>query len=243
MWARPPTGSRLPPWHIAIRDADSLDVSVGRKSPRLRLANTDGFGFRIEYDLCFAAFELADDVRHLILERKFFFSIVRTLTKYVRLDDGVQQVRRQLGIRNHDRRGNFVVHLRARPACEPGIEMPGERIAIRLSERRRTTADIAAGAHRVHKIAHGENSADGIRRVALTARIERFPTFGNHLGGERDVGGDDQISGGYALDDLPIGHVESGGYLNGTQARDAGDLQRLIGNQRHANPSALSGAE
>src|ERR1035438_7841359 len=106
------------PWHIAILNADGLDVSVGRKSPRLRLANTDGFGFRIEYDLCFAAFELADDVRHLILERKFLFSIVRTLTKYVRLDDGVQQVRRQLGIRNHDRWGNFVVHLPARPACE-----------------------------------------------------------------------------------------------------------------------------
>lgn len=64
--------------------------------------NTDGLCLRVEYDLHIATFELADDVRHLVLEREFLLPIIRPLTQDEGLDDGVQQVRRQLGVGNHD---------------------------------------------------------------------------------------------------------------------------------------------
>ena len=51
--------------------------------------------------------------------------------------------------------------------------MPGEGVAIRLRERRRSAADVAAGAHGVHEVAHGEDPPNGIRRIALATRIER----------------------------------------------------------------------
>src|SRR6266851_3933721 len=209
----------------------------------LHVDNAHGLGFRIEYDPGFAPFKPADDMRHFILKGKFLFPIVRTLTQYVRFDDGVQQIRRQFGVRNHYRLGRFAFHLCARPAREPGIEMPRECIAIRLRQRGRTTADVAAGAHRVHEIAHGENSPNGIPRIALTARIQRFASLGDHLGGERNIGGDDEVPGGHALDDLSVRHIETGGYLNGEKAGDAGNLQRLIGDQRYANTRALGRAE
>src|SRR5450631_869173 len=121
--------------------------------------------------------------------------------------------------------------------------MPRERIAIRLRQRGRTAANVAAGAHRVHEIAHGKNPSNGIRRIALTARIERFAALGDDLGGERNVSGDDEVPGGHALDDLSVRHVETGGYLNRAQGGDAGNRQWLIGDQRHTNPGALGRSE
>src|SRR6202789_4080765 len=75
--------------------------------------NADGLGFGIEYDLRLAAFELADDVRHLILQRELFFSVVRSLAQYVGFDHSVQQVRRQLGQRNHYGMRSRVLHVQS----------------------------------------------------------------------------------------------------------------------------------
>src|SRR6202789_3140406 len=75
--------------------------------------NADGLGFRIEHDLRLAAFELADDVRHLVLQRELFFSVVRSLAQYIGLDHGVQQIRRQLGQRNNYRMRNLVLHVQS----------------------------------------------------------------------------------------------------------------------------------
>jgi len=150
-------------WRIAILDTDGFvgrDFTVYRS---LHVDNADSLRFRIEYDPGFAPFQPADDMRYLVLQRIFLFAVVRTLTQYVRFDHGVQQVRRELGVRNHHWLGKFAFHLCRPPAREPGIEMPCEGIAIRLCERGRTTADVSAGTHRVQKIAHGKNSPNGIR--------------------------------------------------------------------------------
>src|ERR1700723_1930523 len=126
---------------------------------------------------------------------------------------------------------------------QPGIEVACEGIAIRLSERRRTTADIAAGAHCVHEISHGEHSANGIRGVALSPGVERLASFGDDLSGERYISRDDQVARRHALDDFCVGHIEPCGYLNRAQARNARNLQGLIGDQRHRDANALGRAK
>ena len=45
--------------------------------------------------------------------------------------------------------------------------MTGKGISVGQREWRRAAADVPAGPHGVHEIAHAENSADRIRRVAL----------------------------------------------------------------------------
>ena len=87
--------------------------------------------------------------------------------------------------------------------------MARERIAIRLAERRRPSADVAARAHRIHEIAQRQNTADRVGRIALAPRAERIGALGDDFGGQRDVGGDDQISRPDVLDDLPVGDVEA----------------------------------
>src|ERR1700694_5605158 len=118
-------------WHTAIPGV----ALTATRSARISLCpadNAHGLGLRIEYDAGVAALELADDVRHFVLERKFLLPVIRSLAQHVRLDDGMQQIRRQIGVRHHYRLWNVPLHSSARPACEPGIEMPREGIAIRL---------------------------------------------------------------------------------------------------------------
>jgi len=121
--------------------------------------------------------------------------------------------------------------------------MPGESVAIRLGEGRWSAADIAARAHRVQKIAHGEHSADGIGRIALTPWVECFATLRDHFRGQRNICGDHQVSGRHTLDDFVIGHVKTGRYSNGAQAGNSGYLQRLIRHQRHQHSGAFGGAK
>jgi hypothetical protein len=98
--------------------------------PSIRPNNADGLGFGIEHDMRVAAFELADDMRHFLIQRELSLPIVRALTKYVGLDHRVQQIRRQLCIRNHHRLRYFVVHSSARPTGEPGVRIdPDTRAA------------------------------------------------------------------------------------------------------------------
>src|ERR1700728_222798 len=80
------------------------------------------------------------------------------------------------------------------PLRQPGIELTCEGVSIRLRERRRTAADIAARAHGVHEISHGEHSANGVRGVALSPGVERLAALGDNLGGEWNISRDDQIS-------------------------------------------------
>src|SRR6185503_16511925 len=64
---------------------------------------------------------------------------------------------------------------------EPFVELTGKGVAIGRRERRRPADLLAAGAHRLHEVAHGENTTDGVRRIALTARIERAGSLGNDV--------------------------------------------------------------
>jgi len=137
----------------------------------------------------------------------------------------------------------YYVYLPSLSLRQPGIEVACEGIAIRLSERRRTSADIAAGAHGVHEISHGEHSANGIRGVALSPGVERLASLGDDLSGERNISRDDQVSRRHALDDFSIGHIEPRGHLNRAQARNARNLQGLIGDQRHRDTNALGRAK
>jgi hypothetical protein len=96
---------------------------------------------------------LRHDPRNFGLERYLLFAVVRALAQHEGFDHGVQQIGGKLRIRNDDRFGRGF-HLRRRPARQPRIQVAGEGIAIGLAERRRTAADIAAGAHRIHEVSH-----------------------------------------------------------------------------------------
>src|ERR1700678_2458141 len=85
---------------------------------------------------------------------------------------------------------------------QPGIKVACEGIAIRLGKRRRSAAHIAAGAHGVHEVPHGEHSANGIRGVALSPGVERLAALGDNLSGEWNVCRDNQVSRRHALDDF-----------------------------------------
>jgi len=78
-------------------------VCAAVRWPRRRLSfdDADGFSLRIEDDLHFAALELGYDPRDFLVKREFPFSIIRSLAQHEGLDDGAQQVRRQLAVRHY----------------------------------------------------------------------------------------------------------------------------------------------
>jgi hypothetical protein len=134
---------------------------------------------------------------------------------------------------NRPRRSPF------RRSCEPLIEMARERVAVRLRERWWTSADVAASAHGVHEIAHGEYASNGVRGVAFTTRIERFPAFRDDLRGERNIRRNDQIARYRTLDDLVVRHIEAGSHLQHAQARHPRNGEMPIGDQRHGDTGAV----
>jgi hypothetical protein len=87
--------------------------------------------------------------------------------------------------------------------------MAREGIAISVRERWWTATDVGAGAHRVHEVPHHQDAADRIRRVTLSARIERFATLGDYFCGKRNVCSNDQIASAYALYDLVVSDIEA----------------------------------
>ena len=117
--------------------------------------------------------------------------------------------------------------------------MAREGIAVRLRERWRTSADVAARAHGIHEIAHCEYASNGIRRVTLTTRIERFPAFRDDLRGERNIRRNDQIARFCTLDDLVVRHVEAGGHPQHAQTRHPRNGEGPISDQRHGDAGTL----
>ena len=72
-----------------------------------------------------------------------------------------------------------------------------------------TAEDVAGGAELLHEIPQGQAVTDIVFRVELSPRIERVSPARDHLGGQRDVGGDHQVAGLDLLHDLMVGDVEA----------------------------------
>jgi len=66
--------------------AFSVVSAVARPLPTGR--DIHALGIRIENDLRFAAFELANHSFDLLIEREFLFAVVGSLAQHKRLDDG-----------------------------------------------------------------------------------------------------------------------------------------------------------
>ena len=77
---------------------------------------------------------------------------------------------------------------------QPFVQLVGELLAVALVQRVRAAGLDAAGAQGIHKIAHVEALADGVRRIAFATRVQRHRAFLYHLCRQRNVGGDHQIA-------------------------------------------------
>src|SRR5207249_4385823 len=77
---------------------------------------------------------------------------------------------------------------------EEAVELVREALAVRVVERRRSAGPLPRPAQLVQIVAQREALLDVLRRIELAARIERVPALGDHVRGERDVGGDDEMS-------------------------------------------------
>ena len=88
--------------------------------------------------------------------------------------------------------------LTVRVARQKLVELVGERLDVRLVERRRPTRRLARRAQRVHEVAARQVILHVIRRVQRAARIQRERLRGHDLGGQRHVGRDDEVACGQA---------------------------------------------
>jgi len=118
------------------------------------------------------------------------------------------------------------------------IQLIGEDLAVGPAEGRGSARVHSTAAQGVEKIPHVQALADVFFGVELAAGVQGEAAFGNHLGGQGYVGGDDQVARPRLLDDVVVRNVESGPHLNGTDIAGSGHLEGLIGDQdqRHAHP-------
>src|SRR6266850_6524429 len=115
---------------------------------------------------------------------------------------------------------------------EEAIELVGEALAVRVVERRRAAGALARPAQLVQIVAQRQALLDVLRRIELPARIERVPALGDHVGGERNVRGDDEIARRELPDDMAIRDVDASRNLQGTDERRRRRAQQLVRHQR-----------
>src|SRR5205814_10412422 len=75
---------------------------------------------------------------------------------------------------------------------EEAVELVREALAVLVVERRGTAGPLPRPAQLVQVVAQREALLDVLRRIELAARIERVAALGDHVRGERNVGGDDE---------------------------------------------------
>ncbi len=121
--------------------------------------------------------------------------------------------------------------------------MPGKRLPFGLTHRRRPAGLYSAGAQVVHEIAHVEQWPDIGGRIPFAAVAQYMDAFFDHLDGQRQIAGDDQITGSDPFDDLVIGHVKAGSDLHAADQGRGRNVQRLVGNQRQRNTGTRCGAK
>jgi hypothetical protein len=110
------------------------------------------------------------------------------------------------------------------------VEMVGKILSIPLAEGGRATGIDAAGTHSVEEIAHIQPGTNVFSRVHFAARAQRVAAFLDDLGGERDIAGDNEITGGASLYDFIVCDVETPGHLHRT---DKIGVRRSQGLVRH----------
>ena len=79
--------------------------------------------------------------------------------------------------------------------AEEAVELVGEALAVGVVEGGGAAGALAGAAQLVEVVAQGEALLDVFGRVELAARVEGVAALGDDVGGERDVGGDDEVVG------------------------------------------------
>src|SRR5438876_5160221 len=112
------------------------------------------------------------------------------------------------------------------------VELVREALVIRVVERRRTAGPLTRPAQLVEVVAQRQALLDVLRRIELAARIERVPALGDDVGGERNVGGDDEIARRQLAHDVAIRDIDAARHLQGADVRRRRRAQQLVRHQR-----------
>lgn len=114
----------------------------------------------------------------------------------------------------------------------PAFQLGGKSLTVIAGQGRRPAGLDAAAAQCVHEIAHVEQALHIVSVIKLAARIQRAGAFADNGGSQRDIGSDDQITGGGHLNDMVVSDIKAAGHLHHADPRRARNLQRTIGDQR-----------
>jgi len=125
---------------------------------------------------------------------------------------------------------------------EEAVELVGEALAVRVVERCGAAGALPRAAQLVQVVAQREALLDVLRGIELAARVERVAALGDHVGGERDVRGDDQVAGRELAHDVAVRDVDAARHLEGADVRRGRRAQELVRHQRHGDLAALRGA-
>src|SRR3954467_11202497 len=125
--------------------------------------------------------------------------------------------------------------------CKKAINLVGECHAVCIAESGWTARLDAAAAQLVHELAHGKTFVDVVPGVELAARIERVTAFLDDPSGQRNVGGDNEITALGKLQDFMVGRIEASRHLQCLDVLGRRRPERLIGNQRHVDAGTLGG--
>src|SRR5205809_3482827 len=115
---------------------------------------------------------------------------------------------------------------------EEAVELVREALAVLVVERRGTAGPLPRPAQLVQVVAQREALLDVLRRIELAARIERVAALGDHVRGERNVGGDDEIAGRKLAHDVAVRDIDAARHLQGTDVRRRRRAQQLVRHQR-----------
>src|SRR5947208_14161978 len=115
---------------------------------------------------------------------------------------------------------------------EKAVELVREALAVRVVERRGTAGPLTRPAQLVQVVAQRQALLDVLRRIDLAARIEGVAARGDHVRGERNVGGDDEIARCQLAHDVAIRDIDAVPYLQGADVRRRRRAQQLVRHQR-----------
>ncbi len=93
------------------------------------------------------------------------------------------------------------------------VNLIRERLPVCVGKSRRPACLYAAAAEAIHEISHGEAFLYVGAGQQLTSRINDGRSLGDDLGGERNIGSDDQITGMHLQRDALICNIEAAGDL------------------------------
>src|SRR5216117_111128 len=115
---------------------------------------------------------------------------------------------------------------------EEAVELVREALAVLVVKRRGTAGPLPRPAQLVEVVAQRQALLDVLRRIELPARIERVAALGDDIGGERNVGGDDEIARRELAHDVAVRDVDASRHLQGADVRRRQRAQQLVRHQR-----------